>query len=354
MKTNLMISAVRSLSLALLFGLIFQSSGVSQLSSDGFTLPASIVINNTAFHLVEQNNLRDPRQGTQYRYRSSDSPPLDVFVFPVPEDRSSSALPLLDQEVASFLSTLDELKARGIYKSAYAELSREVYYHIANTAVSGRRVIVRMVSVKGELRSYFVIVRSGAIFIKFRYTVPARDFKELEFDEFVRAWLAAALNDSKDSPALLDPPHAIKEQDSTEDKESDYKRQTIRRELQGRVLGEFRDITNTISIDPEAMKDRDLHLAILFHELTHAAYPREEEQDREIKRIASIYGIDLRNEDYQVWGKPELAADLLTLEMLVELGDFSAIQQYVAVRSIRNEVAAPFLRQFSQNQTDKD
>jgi hypothetical protein len=196
--------------------------------------------------------------------------------------------------------------ARKVYESAYAELSREVYYQVANEKVSGRRVMLRMKKKQEELRSLFVVVISGEELIKFRYTVPSKEFKEREFDDFVRAWLSIASNRQISSSALANQPHTVQEKEPSLDKESEIKRQKILREVEARwkeqVLGKFSTETKTITLDHELLEDPDLSLAILSHELVHAAYPHEEELDREIDRITSMYGIVLKNEDYRVWG----------------------------------------------------
>jgi hypothetical protein len=117
MNVNLLISAVRNLSIALLLlsGLMFPGSGVPEFSPDPESVSLQrIVINNATFDLLGQTTLSDPGFGTNYRYRSSDSQTLDVFVFPIAKHRYALELPVLDQEVTNLLLVLDELKARKV------------------------------------------------------------------------------------------------------------------------------------------------------------------------------------------------------------------------------------------------
>lgn len=282
-----------------------------------------IVLERAMFELKAQQSGPDPRLGTTYTYLASGSQILDVFVSPIDPTAAPDGLSILDREVSRFLSAIQELKRRRIYEQADAEPPTRVRFAGGDTAYEGRRIVLAIRRDQRDLRSFYLVSAVRTNVVVFRFTAPAKDFRERELDEFAAAWLSGFVGKAESmsrEPVLQGaaPPGSL-----------------------GRTTG-VNDTQTVITINPALLRDERLGAALLAHELTHAAYPHEEDWDREIRKLVTAHGIVLADADYKLWGKSELLADLTALEVLAEMCNLPASENYARLRGLREELTAQF------------
>lgn len=128
------------------------------------------------FSLVEASALGGTA-GTAYRYKGAAETWADVFVYAVPEERTSASDSIqLSAEVESYVAGLAYGIERGRYESYQVPVNRLISVDTKNASIPGRAVV--MVYRRGNqsfVSFMHLFVRNG-FYVKVRLTLPAADW----------------------------------------------------------------------------------------------------------------------------------------------------------------------------------
>lgn len=291
-----------------------------------------------SFKLIESKKLNNKKEKFQ-KYLNLDSITIDVFTFPILKQEKNSDFSPIDIEVFSFLASIPKLIEYGLYDSLVAESSINVYYNIEGHQIQGKRVILDGTQKGLDIKSIYVIVEGNSSMLhSFRHTASEDKYDQRTVDIFISNWLVNEIGKKDLSIKISD------EGISADNIFIDSNYDILLEKYAGKRLGHFSHNKSLITINDATYEDQDIFNAILYHELSHAAYITEESIDRKIYDVCTTYGIKLTENDYLVYGKNELMADLTTLSLLKRIRTNEAVLKYGIIRGIRREIIKEFLK----------